>query len=80
MLPRRPVILKSDREVTKDPPKEKTEREKQPTIMIKTREPSTPKDNRPNSPKTGQESEVQPNKIAQNENKEKKLAGMKFFV
>ena len=73
--PRRPVILKSDRETsTKDSVKIKDEKEKQPTIILKTREQSTPKDERPTSPKSmGTESEsTQPSKIAHNENKEKK--------
>ncbi|CAB3255608.1 unnamed protein product [Arctia plantaginis] len=74
--PRRPVILKSDRETVKDQSKEKQEKEKQPTIILKTREQSTPKEERPQSPKIIKtstcESEGQPCKIAQNENKEKK--------
>ncbi|CAH2041489.1 unnamed protein product, partial [Iphiclides podalirius] len=72
---RRPVILKSDRETTKDQNKEKLEKEKQPTIILKTREQSTPKEDRPQSPKA-QSSEsdgYHPNKIAQNENKDKKI-------
>lgn len=80
--PRRPVILKSDRgESSKDQPvKEKQEKEKQPTIILKTREQSTPKEERPHSPKSikisTSESDGHPpihiHKIAQNENKEKK--------
>lgn len=74
-MPRRPVILKSDREnSTKDSLKVKDDKEKPPTIILKTREQSTPKDERPTSPKSlGTEAEpTQPSKIAQNENKEKK--------
>ena len=64
------------------------EKEKPPVIMIKVREPSTTKDieNRPQSPKkiTGKENEsdaqiIQPVKIAQNESKEKKIAGKLFL-
>ncbi|XP_053608359.1 nonsense-mediated mRNA decay factor SMG9-like isoform X2 [Plodia interpunctella] len=73
--PRRPVILKSDRE-TKEQPKEK-EKEKPPTIILKTREQSAPKDDRPLSPKTIKTPTAEgdgphPCKIAQNENKDKK--------
>ncbi|XP_045451849.1 protein SMG9-like [Melitaea cinxia] len=69
---RRPVILKSDREIPKDQMKEKIEKEKQPTIILKTREQSTPKDERPVSPKSQTEFEnLHSSKIAQNE-KEKK--------
>ncbi|CAH0726977.1 unnamed protein product, partial [Brenthis ino] len=72
--PRRPVILKSERDISKDTTKEKNEKEKQPTIILKTREQSTPKEERSISPKSlGAESEAtQPSKIAHNENKEKK--------
>ncbi|CAH2258921.1 jg12583 [Pararge aegeria aegeria] len=72
--PRRPVILKSDRDVSKDQPKEKSEKEKPPTIILKTREHSTPKDERPASPRSqGNDVEgTQPSKIAQNESKERK--------
>ncbi|CAG9135889.1 unnamed protein product [Plutella xylostella] len=75
VTPRRPVILKSDREAPKDQVKEKPEKEKQPTIILKTREQSAPKDDRPSSPKgQSMESDIgQPCKIAQNENKEKKI-------
>lgn len=73
---KRPVILKSDRETSKDPLKEKSEREKPPTILLKAREPSTPKDQRPSSPKPVDDS--QPSKIAQNENKEKKTIEQKI--
>ncbi|XP_068627600.1 nonsense-mediated mRNA decay factor SMG9 isoform X2 [Battus philenor] len=72
---RRPVILKSDRETTKDQIKDKQEKEKPPTIILKTREQSTPKDDRPQSPKP-QSSEgdgYHPQRIAQNENKDKKI-------
>ncbi|XP_026731017.1 protein SMG9-like [Trichoplusia ni] len=80
--PRRPVILKSDRDTTKDPSKEKPEKEKQPTIILKTREQSTPKEERPQSPKTIKSSTSEgdgpnPCKIAQNESKEKKGADQK---
>ncbi|XP_013191537.1 nonsense-mediated mRNA decay factor SMG9 [Amyelois transitella] len=73
--PRRPVILKSDREA-KELPKEK-EKEKPPTIILKTREQSNPKDERPQSPKAiktpmAEGDGPHPCKIAQNENKEKK--------
>ncbi|PZC75353.1 hypothetical protein B5X24_HaOG206448 [Helicoverpa armigera] len=74
--PRRPVILKSDRETVKDQTKEKPEKEKQPTIILKTREQSAPKEERPQSPRTIKNSTSDdcphPCKIAQNENKEKK--------
>lgn len=72
------MILKSDRETTKDPSKEKQEKEKQPTIILKTREQSAPKEERPQSPKIVRSSEQEgphPSKIAQNENKEKKNIG-----
>ncbi|XP_028179127.1 protein SMG9-like isoform X1 [Ostrinia furnacalis] len=74
---RRPVILKSDRDPPKEQPKEKPEREKQPTIILKTREQSTSKEERPLSPKsikspTSENDGIQPSKIAHNENKEKK--------
>ncbi|XP_047508380.1 nonsense-mediated mRNA decay factor SMG9-like [Pieris napi] len=70
--PKRPVILKSDRE-TKEQNKDKVEKEKQPTILIKTREQSTPKEERPVSPKSHVSDDTQqPCKIAQNEAKEKK--------
>ncbi|CAH0400009.1 unnamed protein product [Chilo suppressalis] len=77
LTPRRPVILKSDRDVSKDQTKEKQEKEKAPTIILKTREQSAPKDDRPVSPKTLKSSTseiegIHPSKIAQNENKEKK--------
>ncbi|VVC94438.1 unnamed protein product [Leptidea sinapis] len=66
---KRPVILKSERD-TKDTGKDK---EKQPTIILKTREQSAPKDERPVSPKTPAAEEGQNiSKIAQNESKEKK--------
>lgn len=70
---RRPVILKSDRDTSKDASKEKQEKEKQPTIILKTREQSTPKEERPTSPKTSKINDdgPVPSKIAQNENKEK---------
>lgn len=75
------MILKSDRDTTKDLSKEKPEKEKQPTIILKTREQSTPKEERPQSPKTIKSSTSEgdgphPCKIAQNESKEKKVAGM----
>lgn len=73
--PRRPVILKAEREAPKEQAKEKPEKEKQPTIILKTREQSAPKEERPHSPKTKTLSEgegTHPCKIAQNENKEKK--------
>lgn len=78
VTPRRPVILKSDREAPKEVPKEK--QEIQPTIILKTREQSAPKEERPQSPKTlkTQSSETDGphiSKIAQNENKEKKTIG-----
>lgn len=76
------MILKSDRETVKDQTKEKQEKEKQPTIILKTREQSTPKEERPQSPKIIKtstcESEGQPSKIAHNENKEKKNIGIYF--
>ncbi|XP_049874848.1 nonsense-mediated mRNA decay factor SMG9-like [Pectinophora gossypiella] len=72
--PRRPVILKSDREASKEPSKEK--QEIQPTIILKTREQSAPKEDRPQSPKnvksTSESDGPHISKIAQNENKEKK--------
>ncbi|KAI5646353.1 protein SMG9 [Phthorimaea operculella] len=71
--PRRPVILKSDRETSKEPSKEK--QEVQPTFILKTREQSTPKEERANEPtlKTPSDGDgPQISKIAQNENKEKK--------
>lgn len=72
--PRRPVILKSDREIPKDQMKEKIEKEKQPTIILKTREQSTPKDERPVSPKSQTDIEnLHPSKIAQNEKEKKGL-------
>ncbi|XP_075976934.1 nonsense-mediated mRNA decay factor SMG9 isoform X1 [Anticarsia gemmatalis] len=75
--PRRPVILRSDRDASKDQSKEKPEKEKQPTIILKTREQSAPKEDRPQSPKTiktssSEQESIHPCKIAQNENKEKK--------
>lgn len=76
----RPVILKSDRE-SREHAKEKQEKEKQPTIILKTREQSTPKEDRPRSPKSSKplaEESTIPSKIAQNENKEKRNAGMCF--
>ena len=80
--PRRPMILKSDRgESSKDQAKDKLEKEKQPTIILKTREQSAPKEDRPQSPKSiktsTSESDGHPSihKIAQNENKEKKSTG-----
>ncbi|XP_050343997.1 nonsense-mediated mRNA decay factor SMG9-like [Nymphalis io] len=70
--PRRPVILKSDREVPKDQSKEKNEKDKPPTIILKTREQSTPKEERPLSPKSQADTEnPHPSKITQND-KEKK--------
>ncbi|XP_026494638.1 nonsense-mediated mRNA decay factor SMG9-like [Vanessa tameamea] len=70
--PRRPVILKSDRDVPKDQSKEKNEKDKPPTIILKTREQSTPKEERPLSPKSQADIESpHPSKITQNE-KEKK--------
>ncbi|XP_063385175.1 nonsense-mediated mRNA decay factor SMG9-like [Cydia fagiglandana] len=74
--PKRPVILKSDRDTTKDPPKEK---EKPPTIILKTREQSAPKEERPLSPnvQAAENEGPQPSKIAQNENKEKKTIEQK---
>lgn len=77
--PRRPVILKSDREAPKEPAKER--QEIQPTIILKTREQSTPKEERPQSPKTLKTQSLEADcphisKIAQNENKEKKTIGM----
>lgn len=53
------------------------EKEKQPTIILKTREQSTPKEDRPQSPKphTSESDGYHPNKTAQNENKEKKIIG-----
>ncbi|XP_026330791.1 protein SMG9-like [Hyposmocoma kahamanoa] len=78
--PRRPVILKSDRETPKEPAKEK--QEIQPTIILKTREQSTPKEERPLSPKTLKAQSLEADgphisKIAQNENKEKKTIEQK---
>lgn len=84
--PRRPVILKSDRDAAKDTSKDKQEKEKQPTIILKTREQSTPKEERPQSPKTiksstseqeGVHPSIHPSKIAQNESKEKKTIEQK---
>ncbi|KAG6440984.1 hypothetical protein O3G_MSEX001590 [Manduca sexta] len=77
--PRRPMILKSDRDASKEQSKEK-EKEKQPTqptIILKTREQSAPKEERPHSPKslktpTSDGEGLHPCKIAQNENKDKK--------
>ncbi|XP_047533724.1 nonsense-mediated mRNA decay factor SMG9-like [Vanessa atalanta] len=70
--PRRPVILKSDRDVPKDQSKEKNEKDKPPTFILKTREQSTPKEERPLSPKSQADIESpHPSKITQNE-KEKK--------
>ncbi|KAL0878539.1 hypothetical protein ABMA27_003627 [Loxostege sticticalis] len=74
--PRRPVILKSDRDTAKEQTKEKPV-EKQPTIILKTREQSTPKEERPQSPKTiktlsSEGDGIHPSKIAHNDNKEKK--------
>lgn len=73
--------MKSDRDSTKEPPKEK-EREKPPTIILKTREQSAPKEERPLSPNVQpSESEgPQPSKIAQNENKEKKTIGKSYYI
>lgn len=81
--PRRPVILKSDREAPKEPTKEK--QEIQPTIILKTREQSTPKEERPQSPKTSKTQSLEADsphisKIAQNENKEKKTIGMIIHI
>ncbi|CAG4996544.1 unnamed protein product [Parnassius apollo] len=78
-ITRRPMILKSDRDVTKDQNKDKLEKEKQPTIILKTREQSTPKEDRPQSPKTytSEGDGYYPNKIAQNENKDKRGAEAK---
>lgn len=81
--PRRPVILKSDRDISKEQSKEKSEKEKQPTIILKTREQSTPKEERPQSPKTLKTptSDLEnpyPCKIVQNENKEKKSLEQKL--
>lgn len=76
--PRRAVILKSDRD-TKEQSKEKTEKEKQPTIILKTREQSTPKEDRPQSPKSSKpisDDGPVPCKIAHNGNKEKRSAGV----
>lgn len=77
--------MKSDRESIKDQTKDKQEKEKQPTIILKTREQSTPKEERPQSPKTIRTSASEadgphPCKIAQNENKEKKSAGKIIFI
>ncbi|KAL4711166.1 hypothetical protein ACJJTC_009537 [Scirpophaga incertulas] len=81
LSPRRPIILKSDRDSTRDQVKEKSEKDKdkplQPTIILKTREQSTPKDERPHSPKsfkktpTSEGDTVHP-KIVHNEYKERK--------
>ncbi|KAM3961968.1 nonsense-mediated mRNA decay factor SMG9 [Aphomia sociella] len=79
-IARRPVILKSDRDGSKELSKEKPEKEKQPTIILKTREQSTPKDDRPLSPKnlsTSTSDEPQISKIAQNEHKDKKHSEQK---
>ncbi|XP_052742185.1 nonsense-mediated mRNA decay factor SMG9 isoform X2 [Bicyclus anynana] len=78
---RRPVILKSDRDGPKDQSKEKNEKEKPPTIILKTREQSTPKEDRPVSPRS-QSTDAegpQPSKIAQNENKERKEQKFKLM-
>ncbi|CAG9788061.1 unnamed protein product [Diatraea saccharalis] len=79
LTPRRPTILKSDRDVSKEnKEKQEKEKEKPPTIILKTREQSAPKDERPISPKTLKTSStsdgdgMHPSKIAQNENKEKR--------
>lgn len=66
--------MKSDRDASKDLIKGNQEKEKQPTIILKTREQSTPKEDRPISPKsqTIDADGIYPSKIAQNENKEKK--------
>ncbi|XP_072931261.1 nonsense-mediated mRNA decay factor SMG9 [Epargyreus clarus] len=71
VTPRKPVILKSDRESKEQP---KVEKEK-PTIILKTREQSAPKEDRPQSPKP-QTSETGPHpcKIAHNDHKDKKVA------
>ncbi|XP_013136250.1 PREDICTED: protein SMG9 [Papilio polytes] len=71
---KRPMILKSDREVVKDQNKDKQEKEKQPTIILKTREQSATKEERPQSPKaqTSESDGYHPQKIAQNEHKDKK--------
>ncbi|XP_045536869.1 protein SMG9 [Papilio machaon] len=76
---RRPMILKSDREVVKEQNKDKQEKEKQPTIILKTREQNAPKEERPQSPKaqTSEGDGYHPQKIAQNENKDKKIVESK---
>lgn len=72
--------MKSERDTSKEQSKDKTEKEKQPTIILKTREQSTPKEERPVSPKTLKSTITDdgphPCKIAQNENKEKKNSGI----
>ncbi|KOB64522.1 Protein SMG9, partial [Operophtera brumata] len=73
-IARRALILKSDRD-TKEQVKEKPEKEKQPTIILKTREQSTPKEDRPQSPKASKpltDDGPVPCKIAYNGNKEKR--------
>lgn len=72
------MILKSDREVVKDQNKDKQEKEKQPTIILKTREQSATKEERPQSPKaqTSESDGYHPQKIAQNEHKDKKNTGI----
>ncbi|XP_059062121.1 nonsense-mediated mRNA decay factor SMG9 [Achroia grisella] len=80
-IPRRPVILKSDRDTTKEQAKEKPEKEKQPTIILKTREQSVIKDDRPVSPKNVASStsdEPHFSKIVQNEHKDKKHGEQKI--
>ncbi|XP_026752531.2 nonsense-mediated mRNA decay factor SMG9-like [Galleria mellonella] len=80
-IPRRPVILKSDREVPKEQYKDKPEKEKQPTIILKTREQSAAKEDRPVSPKnqvTPTSDEPHISKIVQNEHKDKKHAEHKI--
>lgn len=79
--PRRPVILKSERDNSNKEATKEKEKEKQPTIILKTREQSTPKDEIPQSPKISKTSNLEaegphPSKIVQNENKEKKTIGV----
>ncbi|XP_037873055.1 nonsense-mediated mRNA decay factor SMG9 [Bombyx mori] len=80
--PRRPVILKSERDNSNKEATKEKEKEKQPTIILKTREQSTPKDEIPQSPKISKTSNLEaegphPSKIVQNENKEKKTIEQK---
>ncbi|KPI92599.1 Protein SMG9 [Papilio xuthus] len=78
---RRPMILKSDRDrgPSQDQNKDKQEKEKQPTIILKTREQNAPREERPQSPKaqTSESDGYHPQKIAQNENKDKKIVESK---